>query len=857
MALLHQLWFTRALATMTFPAGTRVGNYEILRPLSSGGNAQVFVGWDPGLQREVALKVLSGTSVWDLDQLQRLQREARILAQLNHPGILQVLDLVQFQEQPVLVTELLRGKTLRAALGEGRMAVDQAIQLVTEVAEALGVAHAKGIIHRDIKPENLFITTEGRCKVLDFGLAKPLRNEDNLGLDGAFETSSGMLQGTVGYLSPEQIGGQAVDARSDIYACGLVLWELLTGRPPGTGATALERQIALLRDGPGSLGTLSGADPALESLLHRCLEVNPGDRFPDTVSLIQALKDLPRQRADWPRPSRLRWRALRLLGVGVLLGAAVVAAIGWKLHRTVPLPDFKRLTFRQGNVLRARFMPGGKGVVLGAAWDGLPGELYRLEADGEVRALGVTGADILAVSRSGELAVLLKDRYQFTTLGLGTLARFYPGQEAPRALMDEVTGADWDSQGQDLVVTRRLPEGAFVLEYPVGRELYRTQTPLGSPRFSPDGQTIAFMGTSPLFTVFLWEQRRGVRTLLEQVQASDPILSWMPSGQEVVFAGNTHFDWMPPIMAVDLRGRIRYLARFPLRALLHDVAPDGRMLLEREFFRLDLHWVAGKQDREISWLDGSQVAALDARHHRVLFTELFEAVNQRPQVFIRDLAGGAAIRLGYGTAQDLSPEGDWALAITSEPDSVLRIFPIGKGVPRDLPLKGWLPMVARFRPGHPDLLVLARKAQGAVHLLLASTAGGAPTLVIPEPVIAMLPAPDGQQVLVQLASGGLEVVDLEGGGRHSAPSLRPSEELLAWPRRGASVLVAELGSWPIRVERLELATGQRHLDRETPLLSAIGAARVDRLRMSPDGQILGYSLLRVTMSDLIMVEGLQ
>ena len=162
--------------------------------------------------------------------------------------------------------------------------------------------------------------------------------------------------------------------------------------------------------------------------------------------------------------------------------------------RPAPVPTFQRLTFQRGNVLRARFGPGGRSVVLGAAWDERPAELFRVDLDGgEARPLGLTGADVLAVSHSGELAALLKDRYLRTTLGSGTLARVQPGQGSPRTVLEDVSGADWDLAGQELAVTRRLPGGAHVLEYPPGHELFRSARPLAGPRFSPDGRRIAFM----------------------------------------------------------------------------------------------------------------------------------------------------------------------------------------------------------------------------------------------------------------------------------------------------------------------------------------------------------------------------
>ena len=841
-----------------FPPGSRVGTYEVRRPLSAGGNAQVFVAWDPSLQREVALKILSGASVGDPDRLARIQREARVLAQVSHPNILQVIDLVRWEDQPVVVTELLEGRTLRAVLAEGPLPLAQAVDLIRQVASALEVVHRKGIIHRDIKPENLFLTAEGRCKVLDFGLAKTLEGEDGHVLEETFHTTAGLLQGTVGYLSPEQIGGHAVDGRSDLYALGLVLWELVKGRPPGRGRTALERQIQLMKDGPGPLG--SGFPAGLEAVLHRCLEVEPERRFPDATAFLGALDAaLPGPGTRTMAPARrLPWRPL-LGGAALLLAGGALGAAAWaRFTRRPEPPIFRRITFQKGNILRARFGPGGTSVFAGAALEGHEPGLYRIGLEGgEVRELGLPGADILSVSPSGELAVLLKDRFRSSTFGAGTLARVTPGQDSRRLILDEVTGADWDREGRELAITRRLPDGTYVLEYPVGVELHRSRTPLASPRFAPDGRTLAFMGTAPLFTLFLREPDGRVRTLMEGIQASDPFLAWMPSGREILFAGNTRPDWMPPLLAVDLQGRTRALARFPLRALLHDVAADGRVLFEREVFRLDLVWVDGRGERDCSWLDGSQVAALDAARGRVLFSEVFEAVGQHPEVHLRDLAAGLPVRLGFGHAQDLSADGAWALALAEGPEPGLRRLPTGKGVARDFPLRGWTPLEARFRPGHDEALVVAKSAKGLTQLLAVDLEGGGIRVLEAVEPAALLPARDGRHVALRSQSGQVCVLDLERGASQAVGALPTGKELLGWAPEGQALLVVEPGRWPLRLERMALRDGSLRPERDLGPGTGPAPARVDRVRMSPDGKAFAYSLMRVTQSDLLLAQGLE
>ena len=848
----------------TFPAGSLVGTYQVIRPLSAGGSAQVWVAWDPTLHREVALKVLGAGALGDPDRFARIQQEARVLAQLSHPNILQVIDLVRWEGQPVLVTELLQGRTLRAQLSEGALPPAAALEVARQVASALEAVHRKGIIHRDIKPENLFLTSDSRCKVLDFGLAKALDATDGKVLEETFHTSAGLLQGTVGYLSPEQIGGHPVDGRSDLYALGLVLWELVTGLPPGRGRTALERQIHLMKDGPGPLG--SGYPPGLEAVLHRCLQVEPDQRFPDAATLLEALRGVQADGLSVPGlriPARRRFpRWMMPVALGAMVVGAGLGAGVWALTTRRPgPPSFRRLTFQRGNILRARFGPGGTNVVAGAALDGQTPGLYRINLeDGEVRDLGIPGADILSVSPTGELAVLVKDRFQTSTFGSGTLALVTPGQGAPRLMLDEVTGADWDHAGRELAVTRRLQEGAFVLEYPLGRELYRSARPIASPRFSPDGKDLAFMGTAPLFTLFLRTGGDGqVRILADHLQASDPFIAWLPDGKELLLAGNTQPDWMPPLLAVDREGRTRALARFPLRALVHDVAPDGQVLFEREFFRLDLIWQGPRPDQEqdLSWLDGSQVAALDGVRSRVLFTEIFEAVGQRPVAYLRDLAQPTPGRLGPGTAQDLSADGLWALVLADVGGPRLRLYPTGKGVPRDLDLPGWTPLSARFRPGHQELLILAQRSRGETSLVSLDLATGGVRSLYRGEVMGQAPAPDGHAVALAMASGEVLILQPDQGQARPAGLLGTGTELLGWTADGRDLLVVETGHWPLEIERLQPGAGTRRTLRVLAFRDNRAPARVDRVRMSPDGRVFACSLLRVTQSDLLVAKGLE
>ncbi|HET7452797.1 MAG TPA: serine/threonine-protein kinase, partial [Thermoanaerobaculia bacterium] len=240
---------------MRLSAGTRLGAYEILSPLGSGGMGEVYRARDAKLHREVAVKVLPESIASDPDALARFEREARAVAALNHPNILSIFDFGSHEGNVFAVMELLEGATLREKLDAGALPQRRAVEIATAIARGLAAAHEKGVVHRDLKPENVFLTEDGRVKVLDFGLAKKLGPEEaetNAPTTPA-GTEPGTVMGTVGYMSPEQVRGRTVDHRSDIFSFGAVLYEMLSGRRAFRGDSAVETMSAILKEEPPEL----------------------------------------------------------------------------------------------------------------------------------------------------------------------------------------------------------------------------------------------------------------------------------------------------------------------------------------------------------------------------------------------------------------------------------------------------------------------------------------------------------------------------------------------------------------------------------------------------------------------------
>jgi len=278
---------------MALASGAKLGPYEIQSPIGAGGMGEVYCARDSRLNRDVAVKILSSTFARDPERLRRFRQEAQAIAALNHPNILAVHDFGQHDGSLYMVTELLEGETLRERLRSSLLPARKATEYAEHVARGLAAAHDKGIVHRDLKPENIFVTHDGRVKILDFGLAKLARLGGTVTSDCetvGLQTEPGMLMGTVGYMSPEQVKGQAADHRSDLFSFGAILYEMLVGKRAFDGGTAVEAMNAILKeDPPESTGTNRSVPPLLDRIVHHCLEKNPEERFQSAHDVAFAL----------------------------------------------------------------------------------------------------------------------------------------------------------------------------------------------------------------------------------------------------------------------------------------------------------------------------------------------------------------------------------------------------------------------------------------------------------------------------------------------------------------------------------------------------------------------------------------
>lgn len=355
---------------MALATGTRVGPYEIVGWLGAGGMGEVYRARDPRLGREVAIKVIPESFAQDASRLHRFEQEARAAGQLNHPNILTVYDVGTHQGAPYVVSELLEGESLGSRLRGAPLASRKAIDYARQTAEGLAAAHDKGIVHRDLKPDNLFVTSEGRLKILDFGLAKLTQPADDARYTGPLtETGPGTVMGSAGYMSPEQVRGENVDHRSDIFSFGAVLYEMVTGHPAFTRETAADTMAAILKEDPPEPSS-APFPPALGRIVTHCLEKAREARFQSAHDLafdLQALvgtsgAESPAVGVTAPR----RWRTA--LGIAVVLLSLLTAVASWLTRRSAPADSplanarFSRFTDWEGAEGNAEISPDGRFV---------------------------------------------------------------------------------------------------------------------------------------------------------------------------------------------------------------------------------------------------------------------------------------------------------------------------------------------------------------------------------------------------------------------------------------------------------------------------------------------------------------
>ena len=865
---------------MAVSPGSKLGPYEIVALLGVGGMGEVYRARDSRLGRDVAIKVLPASLSADPERVRRFQQEARAVGALSHPNILSVHDVGESDGVAYLVTELLDGSTLRDRMGGTALPKRKAVEYAVQTAQGLAAAHAAGIVHRDLKPENLFVTRDGRIKILDFGLAKlttgpSLETTDTVGVTEAAGTTPGTVLGTIGYLSPEQVRGEASDHRSDIFSLGAILYEMLTGRRAFRGPTKVETMTAILRHEPEDMEA-SGRDidPALERIVRRCLEKSPDERFQSARDLAFQLTELSSgsesgvSAATFRRHRRSRRRVLApALAAALTLGALAVGfALGTR-QRDVVETDYRQLTFRRGTITAARFSPDGGTVVYSAIWDGEAPDVYTTSpGNPESRPLGLGGAGLLAISAQGELAVSLRMGPVVNSFEReGTLASLpLATSTAPREIHENIRWADWARNGTDLAVVAADPKGTR-LEYPVGTTLLTTPSWISHPRVSPDGRTVAFLehpqvGDDRGFVAVV--DRDGNYRRIGGVWSTLWGLAWRPDGEEIWFTGGPEAALaVRRLYAMTLDGRQRLLAISPGELTLHDVSVSGETLLSVEDRRRNVVGLppGATEERDFTWLDRTIPDDLSADGEVLLFHEGGKAGAVVGSIYTRKLDGSPAVRLAEGYGVELSPDRKWALSFVPRVPGEWRLVPTGAGSPRAVELRGFDPATVRALHVLSDgrrLVVRGERDGKPLRSWVYDVDSGTCEPLGPDGAVSRVMSPDGRHLVMIDPEGRFWVVPTDGGTAREILGIEPGDEPIALSDDTSAVITTRRGGFEAQVVRVDPNRGAREIVHTLRPPNRAGLVGINIVLATPDGRHYVYGYTQ-QLSELYLAQGIR
>jgi Tol biopolymer transport system component len=715
-------------SAMALTSGTKLGGYEIIGVLGAGGMGEVYRARDPQLRREVAIKILPASLARDPERLRRFEQEARAAAALNHPNILAVYQLGTHDGAPYLVSELLEGGTLREKLARGALPFRKAVDYGAQTARGLAAAHEKGIVHRDLKPENLFVTNDGRLKILDFGLAKLIQKPEDADHTPTVsgQTEAGVVLGTAGYMAPEQVRGQSADHptdhRADLFALGAILYEMLTGRRSFHRPTSAETMTAILNDEPPAISTVVPDTPlAVQRVVQRCLEKNPEQRFHSASDLAFALEALSDSGSGWAggsqavnRPSFFSWKVAAVAGAIIVVIAAVLFYFG----RAAGVPVVESVTqlTNDENPKSGASATDGARVYFNQGAQGS----YKIA---QVSVNGGQTAEVATTLNNPEIAGLTGDGSNLFLLVSGALVRSeqmwslpLPAGEPRRLGSMDVDDASLFPDGR---IIYAKGNAVFVAEKDGSnpRQLDQLSKYGIAPNVSPDGKRLVFSSYDTAGHVYVLHESLSDGTGLHDVLRSETkglprricCARWTPDEKYLIFPGESGGRWdlwavpdQKPMFGGDpspvrlTNGPLSYTDFVPSRdgkqifavcsqkrgeltrfePGVHEFVPflGGISALDPTFSR-EGQWVTyvSYPDRTLwrSRADGSERLQLTYPPQRVFFARISPdgskvAFSDGDAIsYVLDAKGGTPRKLAeQATAPDWSPDGN-LLAVTS------------------------------------------------------------------------------------------------------------------------------------------------------------------------------------------------
>jgi Tol biopolymer transport system component len=648
-------------------------------------------------------------------------------------------------------------------------------------------------------------------------------------------------------MSPEQIREQPADHRTDIFALGAILFEMLTGGRAFDGETHADRMSAILHHQVPVLGDdVESAAPGISAVVAHCLEKAPEQRFQSALDLAFAL-------------TLVDANAAARAGGGAAASVAVAAPSGRGAPRR---HTFRRTTYREGSILSARFATDGQAICYGAAWEGRPVELFwAYPGSPESRSLGFPRTDLLAIAPSGEMAVSLRRHAQGGFIYSGMLARMPVGGGAPRELLDAVYEADWGPDGRNLAVVRQ-ENGLTRIEYPMGTPVYQTPGWVSHMRVSPLGTHIAFLyhpvRGDDMGSVAAIDLATGTMHELSAGWSSARGLAWAPGGREILFSA-FRTGVGRSLYAVTIEGEERPILEVPGHMTLLDVSAQGAALIVLENERARVQFLGGGETtpRDLTWLDWTLVRAISPDGARILFDETGVGGGELHSIYVRGTDGSPAVRLGDGACLDVSPDGQWALAIVGQGQTRLDLLPCGAGSPRTIPTDGLEIQHAVWFPDGESICAVGQEADGSPRLYRVDLVTGKHVPLSPDAIssVDILISPDGLTVAAVGPDRKFRLYPIDGGAPRPIAGIQPNERLVRWSADGSALFAFGRGELPGKLVRVDLATGERKLWKELSPSDPTGVEGLTSVRMSHDEDAFAYCYAQ-RLNDLYVVEGL-